>query len=110
LCFGRHEASKFGCVRVDLSAVGREDWCDGRDACYHVVRLQDGLDLAVCVVVRFPDEPLGTTYVFAESTHASRTCGENVNQVLVSLVLTPVMCLRSFRPVTCSPTVRKDLI
>ncbi|WP_396922490.1 hypothetical protein [Mycolicibacterium sp.] len=92
-------------MRVDLSAVGREDGCDGRDSCYQVVRLQDGLDLAVCVVVRFPDEPLRSAYVLAQSTHAGRACGENVNQVLVSLVLTPVMCLRSFGTVTCSPTI-----
>ncbi|WP_229480591.1 hypothetical protein [Mycolicibacterium mageritense] len=97
-------------MRVDLSAVGREDGCYGRDACYHVVRLQHGLDLTVGSVVRFPDEPLGSTYVFAQSTHAGRARGENVNQMLVSLVLTPVMCLRSFRPVTRSPTIRKDLI
>ncbi|OBB94628.1 hypothetical protein A5779_19535 [Mycolicibacterium peregrinum] len=97
-------------MRVDLSAVGREDRCDGRDSYHQVVRLQDSLDLTVRGVVRFPHEPLGATHVLAQSTHAGRARGENVNQVLVSLMLTPIMRLRRFRPFARSPTIRKDLI
>jgi hypothetical protein len=62
------------------------------------------------VVVSFTDEPFSPTNILAKSTNAGRTGVENINQMLMSLVLAPVVLLSRRRPFASCPASRKHLI